>query len=143
MILHYTGKTSRDRGVRRTPFAVEALRTRARSRTVQVCNGNTSTSLDRSFGACNMGFDPLEVFRAVFHADLEDASVPITDLDGIYANGREYGVFQQRTASVLCRDCGTFSLCYYKSWSLGACTCTLALRRNYTINIKISVKPSV
>ena len=29
-----------------------------------------------------MGCDPLEVFCTVFHTDLDDASVPITDLDG-------------------------------------------------------------
>ena len=28
-----------------------------------------------------MGFNPLEVFRAVFHADLEDASGPNMDWD--------------------------------------------------------------
>ena len=72
----------RDRSIRRMLFAVETLRTRARLRTVQVRSGNISTALDRSFGACNMGFDPLEVFRAVFHAALEDANVTIMDLDG-------------------------------------------------------------
>ena len=61
------------------PFAVETLRTHTHSCTIQVRNENTSTSLDRNFS--NMAFDRLEVFLIEFHADLEDASVPITDLD--------------------------------------------------------------
>ena len=60
---------SGDRGIRRMPFAIETLHTHSRLHTIQVHIGTTSTLLDESFGACNMGFDPLKVFHAVFHAD--------------------------------------------------------------------------
>ena len=37
---------------------------------VQVCGGTTSSSLDRSFSACNMGFDSLEVVVLIWKMQL-------------------------------------------------------------------------